>query len=251
MKYTLALLLLFFFPNVWSQEDTRKELKGKVTSSISGLEGIYVVNTSTEAYTSTTAGGYFTIMAKPGDSLMFSSVQIKGKQVELTADDFTAELFFVKLEPLVHELDEVIIDKWNNINAVSLGIISPDQKRYTPAERKLRASDGSQNRYGLNSSISFDGILNGLSGRTAMLRKEVETEKKETLMKRLEDWFEEKYFVDQLKIPAEYVHGFLFYIVESDRFATAVNFKNKTSASFLLAEMAVKYKDTIACDLEK
>jgi hypothetical protein len=39
----------------------------------------------------------------------------------------------------MNQLDEVVIRRYNNINAVSLGII-PNQKSYTPAERKLRTA---------------------------------------------------------------------------------------------------------------
>jgi hypothetical protein len=250
MRYAIALLVLFFAPEAWAQENMRKELKGKITSDISGLEDIYVVNRQTEKFTATGAGGYFSIAAQPGDTLMFSSIQFKGKQVVLQPQDFGAELFFVRLEAMIHPLDEVKISRYNEINAVTLGIIPANQKKFTPAERKLAAADGSRNQYGTNTQISFDGILNGISGKTAMLRKEVEIERKETIMKRIEDLFEEKFFTDQLKIPAIYVKGFLYYIVENNRFTAALDGKNKTMLSFALAELAVKYKDSIAIEKE-
>jgi hypothetical protein len=40
----------------------------------------------------------------------------------------------------MNQLDEVVIRRYNNINAVSLGIIPANQKSYTPAERKLRTA---------------------------------------------------------------------------------------------------------------
>jgi len=48
------------------------------------------------------------------------------------------------LEPLVRLLDEVRINEYKNINAVSLGIISPNTKHYTPAERKLYTATGGE-----------------------------------------------------------------------------------------------------------
>lgn len=247
----LMRVFFFLFAVISSaQQPQDGELKGKITSSVSGLDGIYVVNTTTEAYTTTTTGGYFEISARPGDSLMFSSPEFKGKQLILTADDFKLPLFFVRLDALIHELDEVIIDKYDNINAVSLGILQAPAKSYTPAGRKLKTASSFSGEYG-KTAVGLDPIFNALSGRTAMLRKEVEVEKKEFLIRRIEEWFDESYFRDQLKIPAEYVKGFMFYIAENNRFASALNSKNKTSASFLLAQMAVKYKDTIACEAQE
>lgn len=223
-----------------------KRLSGKVTADYNDLEGIYIVNLKTEKATLTERGGYFSITASVGDTLMFSAVQFKGLKVALTESDFANELFFVKLEPLVRLLDEVRINEYKNINAVSLGIISPNTKHYTPAERKLyTATGGEKNQYGLNTRISGDAILNAISGRTAMLKKEVEVEKKETLMDKIERWYEEKYFTETLKIPQEYVKGFLFYIVEDSKFVEVVNAKNKTMATFVMNELATKYLELL------
>ena len=221
---------------------TSKRLNGKVTADYNDLEGIYIVNLKTERATLTERGGYFSITASVGDTLMFSAVQFKGLKVALKESDFEKELLFVKLETLVRSLDEVRINEYKNINAVSLGIISPNTKHYTPAERKLyTATGGGKNQYGLNTKISGDAILNAISGRTAMLKKELVVEKKETLMEKISDYYDEKYFTETLKIPQDYVKGFLFFIVEDQKFVEAVNSKNKTMATFIMNELAVNY----------
>ena len=61
-----------------------------------------------------------------------------------------------------------------------MGIISPFTKHYTPAQRKLYTATSG------GGIVPVDPILNWLSGRTAMLKKEVEVEKKETLMDKIE-----------------------------------------------------------------
>lgn len=220
---------------------TSTRLNGKVTADYNDLEGIYIINLKTEKATLTERGGYFSIMATVGDTLLFSAVQFKALKVVLKENDFVKELFFVKMLPLVRQLDEVIINEYKNINAVSLGIISLNTKHYSPAERKLKAASGLDGKIGLGGSMSLDPLLNWMSGRTAMLKKEVEVEKKETLMSRIEAWYEEKYFIDKLKIPQDYVKGFLFFIVEDAKFVEAMNTRNKTMATFLMNELAVKY----------
>ena len=90
-------------------------------------------------------------------------------------------------------------------------------------------------------STSVDKILNSISGRTAMLKKEVNVEKKEALFRKLEYLFEENYYTDRLKIPLEYVKGFQLYCVDSPEFAVSLNTKNKTMSMFLITDLARKY----------
>ncbi len=210
-------------------------MKGKVVSNAVDLEGIYIINLKTEASTASGNGGYFEIRAMIGDTLMFSAVQIKGKKVVVKESDFQETLFFVKLEGMINQLEEVKIIKYNNINAVALGIIPKGQKTYTPAERKLyTATTGS-------GILPIDPIINWLSGRTAMLKNEIEVEKKEFLLRKIEDLFETSFFTDKLKIPTENVKAFYYYIVEDSKFVEAMNNKNKTMATFVLGDLAVEY----------
>lgn len=245
--FKFSIVLLFFLNTALGQTNAvSKNLNGKVTSSYSDLEGIYLINLKSKETTLTEHGGYFSIKASVGDTLVFSSVQFKAVKVAVKETDFNKELFFVKMDPIVRFLDEVRFNEYKNINAVSLGIISPFTKHYTPAERKLyTANGGGSNQFGLNTVVSTDALINAISGRTAMLKKEVEVEKKETLMDKVEGWFERKYFVQTLKIPEDYVKGFEYYIVEDAKFAEAMKSKNKTMATFIMNDLAVKYNQLL------
>ena len=53
-------------------------------------------------------------------------------------------------------------------------------------------------------------MINAISGRTNMLKKELVVEKKEMLQAKTSDYFERKYFIETLNIPEDYVDGFLF-----------------------------------------
>lgn len=244
-----ALLFLIIFSNFgWAQISNSKILKGKVVSNAIDLEGIYIINLKTEASTATEKGGYFNIQAKVGDTLMFSAMQFKGKKVALKEDDFSNNLFFVKLETMINQIEEVKIIRYNHINAVSLGIIPANQKHYTPAERKLKTAEELHWYSPLLiplGGMSVDGMINSISGRTAMLKKEVEVERKEFVLQKLETQFERDFFVDKLKIPSEYVKGFWYYVAEDKKFVNALNNKNKTMATFVLGELATKYLDTL------
>ncbi len=240
--------------NSWAQNQERSVINGKIKANTNDLEGVYVVNAKTEEMTTTDASGAFSILAKPDDTLVFSSIQFKESRVLLAAENFTDLNFTVKLSLVMHQLQEVVVRRYDNINAVSLGIVPAGQKTYTEAERKLHtgtALNPEASTSGMaGGSISADPMFNFFSGRTAMLKKEVEVEKKEFFMKLLEKMFSLEHFVERLQIPLEYVKGFEYYAVENDKFTAILNSKNKTSTEFLLGELAVKYKEMIAGEVK-
>lgn len=225
--------LFFFFlliPGFLFSQDV-SIIKGKVVSESSLLEGIHIINLSKKNGTVTDSRGYFEISAKISDTLQFSAVNLKARRYVLTTNDFSKDLVFVKMESLITELDEVAIIQYKNINAVALGIVPANQKTYTPAERKVRTA----------TTGLLDPLINFASGRTKMLKNEVAVERKEQLQIETSDYYDSEYMTKTLNIPLEYVDGFLFYVVENERFTRAMKDKNKTMASFILSELAVEY----------
>jgi hypothetical protein len=238
----LIIILFFFIQSSFSQT----LLKGKVISEVLNLDGIQVINLTNQRSTSTEKGGFFSILAKPTDTLLVSAMQIKGVQLILKSADFSENLFFVRLQPQINQLDEVTIKNYSEINAVSLGIIPKGVKTYTPAQRRLKAAatpDESLNAGGMaGGSVGLDPLINMISGRTAMLKKELEVENKERLLVRLSNIYEDAFFVDQLKIPSDYIKGFKIYAIDNVRLVNAIKAKNMTLTSFLIGELAEKYK---------
>ncbi len=240
----ICFIIFWCTTQLFGQSNIALDCHGKVNTDMSNLEGIYVINLKTENATITDKEGYFYIKAAVGDSLLLSSVQFKSVKKVVTAQDVQSNLFFVKMSPIMHELKEVVI-KRPSVSAESLGIIPYGQKKYTPAERKLAtASSGRLNPLGL------DPLLNYFSGRTAMLKKELEVEKKEGYLVQLENLFDKNHYVNKLHIPSDYVKGFLYFAVENPKFTRVLKTKNRTSIEFLMSELAVQYVETIAAKNE-
>lgn len=233
MKTNLFVLFILMASGVAAQ--SRPVMKGKISSAAADeLEGVYVINRQADFSVTTAANGYFSIPAQEGDTLIFSAVQFVAREVVVTRADVTAELFVVRLENRVNQLQELVIADYRHINAESLGLVPKGQKQYTPAERKV-----------FTSANGVDGIFNALNGKTKMLKKVVEVEKKEGLMEKINYIYSEEDIVKQFKIPEEYVRGFIFYIVEDKSFAQALKDKNDTMARFLMSGLATKYLELI------
>ena len=198
------LLLYFLVLPFFMSAQINTELKGKIVSESSNLEGIHVVNLSQKNGVITSIGGYFTVKAAVSDTLIFSAVHLEAKQHIVEKEDFGENLLFIKLESLLNNLEEITITEYKNINAVALGIVPAGQKTYTPAERKLYAA-GKFKWYSPLlipvGGMSVDGLINSISGRTTMLKKEVQVERKEMLLEELKSDFSDSYLIDKLNIP--------------------------------------------------
>ncbi|AYN06426.1 hypothetical protein [Flavobacterium sp. 140616W15] len=248
MNKAVCVFFILLANNLLAQVEMSTVLKGKVDANIMDLEGIYVVNFRTEASVLTNSDGSFSIPAEIGDTLIFSSVQLKERRIVLVGEDFASTNFVVRVEVGMNQLREVIIKKYDNINAVALGIIPAGQRSYSPAERKLKGATDLDASVGLGASVALDPLLNMFSGRSKMLEKELAVEKKEIFMQLLEKMFTIDHFVRTLSIPLDYVKGFEYFAVENESFTKILNTKNKTTTEFLLGELAVKYKEIIACE---
>ncbi|QLC66073.1 carboxypeptidase-like regulatory domain-containing protein [Flavobacterium sp. LPB0248] len=224
-------ILLFFVQFTFGQKNDLRQLVGKVVEHSTPIEGVNIINNTTQAATVSDSEGNFLLMAKEGDVLVFSAVNLEPQKRRITVEDLYPNTLVVKMEVKEVELKEVVVNENANITAENLGIIPYGQKKYTPAERKVYTA----------TSTSVDKLLNAISGRTAMLKKEVNVEKKEMLFRKLEYLFEENYYTDRLKIPVDDIKGFQLFCMDDADFAVSLNTKNKTMSMFLITDLARKY----------
>ena len=227
MKKWVVLFLFLGTFSMWSQDRNEKLLQGIIAADDALLFGIDVVNLGNEKVTVTNSKGEFSILAKADDILVFSSKSLEMRRVLIDEDDLKSGTITVNMYPKINELDEVIVTK-SPIEGVS---IIPGQKQYTPAERKL---------YTATTGI-LDVPINWMSGRTAMLKKEVVVERKERLLDKVGILYEDKYYIETLKIPEIYIDDFQRYIIEDKEFTAALKVKNRTMMLFLISKLAVNY----------
>jgi hypothetical protein len=233
-------IFFFIISQLYSQNQVPRRIEGKVAADFSNLEGIYVVNTSSEKSTTTNSEGHFSIEAKVGETLLLSAMNFKEVKIVLSELDFSKKWLVVSMQPIVNELREVIVGN-SAISAESLGIIPYGQKKYTPAERKI---------FTATSGFGIDPILNLISGRTNMLKKELEIEKKEGYLIQLENLFQPDFYIHSMHIPQLHVRGFLYFLVENPKFISVLKTKNRTAIEFSMSELAVKFNEIIAVKKE-
>jgi hypothetical protein len=227
MKKWFVLLLFFGTFSLWSQDRNVILIQGIIAADDALLSGIEVVNLGNEKVALTNSKGEFSILAKADDILVFSSKSLEMRRVLIDEDDLKFGTITVNMYPKINELNEVIVKK-SSVEGVS---IIPGQKQYTPAERKLHTA----------TSGVLDAPINWMSGRTAMLKKEVAVERKERLLDKIGILYEDKYYIETLKIPEIYIDDFQRYIIEDKEFTAALKVKNRTMMLFLISKLAVNY----------
>ena len=237
-KFFWFFVCVAFIQNMKSQTI----LKGKIVAETANLENINIINLSNKVASVSDALGYFNIVAKPQDTLVFSAVNIIAIQVILKNIDFSNKLFFVRLKTKVNHLEDVTIN--NQINAVSLGIVPKGVKKYTPAERRLKNAGDFKpiHLVGLlGGSVAIEPIINAITGKTDRLKKELVIERKEKLLLKLNDFYTEEYYTNSLKIPKENVKGFQILALDNVKIIQSIMNNNKTMTSFLLTEFSKKH----------
>lgn len=228
----IYLIILFFFGcyAIFAQE---KNIEGQILINKKPAENVHVSNLTKNLSTISNIDGKFFIQAEIGDLIIFSAVHLDFWRQTIKKQDYEQGSMVVYMTQKTTELDEIEIVRYPNINAKDLGIINYEPKRYTQAQRRL---------YTANSGI-LDFLLNWFSGRTRMLKKGIEIEKKQFLLVDLEYNADDDYLIETIKIPKEYAQGFRFYAVEFPEIVTALKTKNKEQIRFRLAELAQSFLD--------
>ena len=233
---TLTLFLILLYLISFGQTNGEKLLHGKIIVESGQVAGVTIINLVNEKSTFSDNNGEFFILAKADDLLVFTSVNLEYHRRQIEEEDLKSDIIIIKMTSKVTELEEVIVNKHPEINAVALGIAAKGIKKYTPAERRLQTAN----------STPVDALINLMSGRTTMLKKELEVEKKERSLVVLRSLFEDSYFSKTLKIPSDYIKGFQYYCIEDKAFAEALTSKNKTKIEFVIVPLAEKFNTLLS-----
>lgn len=121
-------------------------------------------------------------------------------------------------------LDEIVIKK----QMFNLGYIPV---KYTPAERRLYAE-----------SSGVIGVINRITGRIRELRNNVEIEKKEIAIQKIQNQLDENYFIS-LGIQVQYIKGFLFYVVDDKNILEVLKTKDQELLKFHLINISIIFKE--------
>ena len=241
MKQFCIFFLVLFFQLCFSQN--QKSLHGRIVCDQNPVQGIQIINLVTEKSSVSDANGDFDILVKPEDMLVFTSNNYEYKRKFLEKADVELNVLKIELVKKPEELKEIVIAQ--KLDAVKLGILQKPAKEYTPAERKLKVATSLDPTFSAGTmsggAMSLDPFLNWLSGRTKKLKAELSIERKEMLLKKVSDLYEDNYYEEKLKISKEYIKAFQYYVIYDNNLISNLKSKNKTLINFRLIALALEF----------
>jgi len=228
-----------------------KSLEGKVLFQNTGVTDVHVMNTTAGKGTITNATGEFLIGVTLGDTLLFSGVRFRRKNIMVTTSLLESSLVYVTLEEFVNELDEVVLRPYDLsgdltrdmqqlviepvVTASTLDLPNAYAIPRTQAERKLfEATTGG----GL---VPLNPILNAITGRTKYLKKVLERERKYARTTRVQNFFPDSLYVRELHIPIAKIDDFLYYCEVDTHFDSVINTKDKLSIWDFMKQKSITF----------
>ncbi|GIZ08963.1 carboxypeptidase-like regulatory domain-containing protein [Flavobacterium sp. UMI-01] len=240
---------VFFFIQInYGQNRNDKVVHGKIIANQNATEGITVTNLSNKTSTLTNNNGEFHIEVKKGDSLIFSSIALEKQTKLIELEDLNDAVMIIEMQDKVNNLETVVINKQPEINALSTGVLSKKPKSFTQMERKLETAGDFKPIHLLGllgGCLAIDPLLNAINGRTKSIKRMFQVEKKSEVLNQITPLFDEDYFTKRLKIPKDYIKGFLYYWIEDKNNETVLKSKNKIQIDFLMTKLALEYNQLI------
>ncbi|MFV7234518.1 hypothetical protein [Flavobacterium sp. ZB4R12] len=148
MKNKIVILVLCLCCQFCFSQLTRKTLYGQVVNDSIKLENGIVFNVNSKTGTVINQQGFFSILAKVKDTLVFSGLTFKSKKIVLTQKEISTPLLRVKLVAFVNLLPEVVVYGDKKINPISgnsqkyVDMQYFDDEKSSPKNRTM-PSDGS------------------------------------------------------------------------------------------------------------
>lgn len=236
-------LLLFFCVlsqiNI-AQNKKVETLKGRVVSNTQEVVGVYVLNRSKKKATITNPNGDFTIQVSLQDTLLFSAVQFKNRELIVTKKILDYNTFVINLDETLEELNEVILDNRTLLTAKKLGLPGADVEVLDVDERMYSTAT---NWFPSDTTFSLDPILNYFLGNTAKYKSRVQRNKRYKAGQFLYENYLDSTFVKELKIPQHRVHEFVLYCEQDEDFDA---FSQQTNHTIIKAFFKMKSKTFLA-----
>lgn len=136
MKSSGVILILSLFCQLcFGQLLTRIPLHGQVVNDSAKIETGIVFNINSKSGTIINSQGFFSILAKVNDTLVFSSLAFKSKKIGLTKSHFSIPFLRVKMEILAKQLLEVVVNAKKSVRPIEGGSKAIVGTYYLDAEK--------------------------------------------------------------------------------------------------------------------
>ena len=226
---------------------TEKIISGTISCDKVLILGIEITNLVSEKSTVSDQNGRFSIVAKAEDMLVFTSINYEYKRKFLEQTDIDSNNLVINLTKKIEQLDQVIVEKNNQLDAVKLGILSKPAKEYTPAERRLKNAGELKPTALLTGllgmSIPIEPIINAVSGHTKQMKNNLIVEHNELRLLKIKYLYNEDFYIQKLKIKSAAIKAFQYYAVDDKLLMDYLKLKNKSLIKLRMISLAIEFNN--------
>ena len=224
MRKSIFIFLLVSFSS-FSQTENQKIIEGSVYNNNSySIEGIHVLNITSDEATITDSDGKFKILININDEIIFSGIQFKRKKIIINQDIYDSVSLTIYLEEFVNELDEVIVNSsglsgnlFNDLQ--NSGIIKKlnFDDIGIPGFTGIRKEDIPSNSQlvkevllaPLSGGLNIERMYNWISGYYKQRRKEIEFRNDFNIIDKIIKFYGIRFFMDEFEMEESVIHDFV------------------------------------------
>ena len=218
--------ILLFIPIIClSQNNNLKLIEGTVFNDDSySIEGVHVLNITSNYNTITDSEGNFKIYAGLNDEIIFSAIQFKRKKIIINDDLLNSISIKVFLEEFVNELDEVIVNSSGLSGNLSTDLLNSnviDKLNFDdfgiPGFKGIRMEKIPTNAQlvselllaPLAGGINIDRMYKWFSGYYKNLKKVREYSNDYNLIDQIINFYGKDFFTDEFNLDIDSIHNFV------------------------------------------
>ena len=244
MKKMYLVVFFLIMQICFSQAVSRKLIQGKIISDSTKIEDVTIFNVNSKIAKSVTNDGFFELLVKANDTLLFSGLLFKSKRVILTDKIINQKLLIIELEPSVIELDEVVI------NNIKLNPISGGSQKYVDKQFFGDSKSSLKNQFVYDGSITNGINFVRLFKDAAKIFKKKETKKatfvsevefSEYTLKRIKPSF----FTSTLDLKEEQVKLFLVFCENDVKTKSLIESKSDFELMDFLIAKSKEFKEIL------
>ncbi|MDA0330524.1 MAG: carboxypeptidase-like regulatory domain-containing protein [Bacteroidetes bacterium] len=208
-----------------SQINSQRLIEGAVFNDDSySIEGVHVLNITSEFNTITDSDGNFKIYASLNDEIIFSAIQFKRKKIIINDDILNSISVKIFLEEFVNELDEVIVNSSRLSGNLSTDLINSgviEQINFDdvgiPGFKGIRMESIPTNTQlvselllaPLSGGLNIERMYKWFSGYYKNLKKVREYSNDYDLIDQIIKFYGQSFFIQEFNLKIDNIHNFV------------------------------------------
>lgn len=207
---------------------------------------VYITNLHSQTSTLTDENGYATLLVHLGDELLFSSEFYEKRNYKITPEIYEIGLLKIHLNPIIIELETAtlgfkltgdleqdaknagFVDSIGNIYQ-NLGIKEVDVPK--PNEFGRPAGEG----------IFVEQLIGAITGYNKQQKRKFAFQKNEQKLEEIRNFFGDKFFVNELKLPKEKIYEFVAFAHDTSAIYVLIRQSNYLEAENLMHKLSQTY----------